>query len=306
MKRAVLKNSNIEKCIQNRVFATPFPKDKLFFNNGEKVYVALRIEDAKRLKIKGEYNYIFVFEDYLGEDEKQAKRLYGEAKWKHFWLIKEINRIKPFSLKEDLVIGTSRNKKEFYDYYRGQELAYKVVIDILPEDKELFESYTEILDSDIADTLEEDIFNKKVESIKEDLKIKKIKRVDNLKQIRKISAKNLRTKKNKIKSYVYARNSELSARLKMLYKDKCQICGSTFVIPGTERYYSENHHIVPLGKKGNDIDKNIIIVCPTCHKKFDRKYYILDVDKKKFKSFNEQTSEYVNGKLSLDRHLFIN
>ena len=65
----------------------------------------------------------------------------------------------------------------------------------------------------------------------------------------------------------YKRNMTLRALLKEKYNDVCQICGQTF-----ERYdggrYSEIHHLLPLEYGGLDSLDNIVVVCPTCHKKF--------------------------------------
>ena len=39
---------------------------------------------------------------------------------------------------------------------------------------------------------------------------------------------------------------------------------------GKNKYYSEVHHLRPLGgEKGEDDHKNMIVVCPTHHKSFD-------------------------------------
>jgi len=307
MKRAVLKYTNIEKCIQNYVFATPLPPQRLSFGDGEKVYVASRIEDAKRLGVGKEYNYFFIFGEYLREDKKEANRLFANPSWKYFWRIKEIKRIKPFSL-EELIAKTRRDKKSFYKDYRGEEMTHRVVVNILPEDEELFNSFTEIIDSQAGDTLEEDIFNKMVLMEEKELKSKKIEPEDNLSKIKKISENNLQKikRKRESKSVVYTRDPELAARIKLLYNNKCQVCGETFIIPGSQDYYSESHHIIPLREGGGDTFNNIIIVCPTCHKKFDKKFYIMDTKKKEFKIFNEKKKDYINSNLSLDRHLLIN
>ena len=307
MKRAVLKNINIEKCIKYRVFATPLNPQKLFFKENEKVYIAFRIEDIKRLDIDKEYNYIFVFDKYIKEDKNQASKLYDNEKWKYFWKIKDILRIKPFSLK-DLISRTHREKNQFKDYYRGQEMTHTIVRDIFPEDENIFEFFTSIIDNDVGETIEDDIYNKKIAMEEEKILFLNEKTGENLNQIIKISQTNLKKeqRRSKRKSIVYERNAELSARLKLEYKNICQICGSTFIIPETKRNYSESHHIAPLGEGGNDVYKNIIIVCPTCHKKFDKEFYKLNVEKKEFKAFDSNTNLYKETQLYMDKHLFVN
>jgi len=64
----------------------------------------------------------------------------------------------------------------------------------------------------------------------------------------------------------FKRNREIVKKLKKLYNNKCQICGFTFKKDNGENY-SETHHIIPLGEKGSDDIKNLIVVCPNCHRK---------------------------------------
>ena len=58
--------------------------------------------------------------------------------------------------------------------------------------------------------------------------------------------------------------------LKNYYQHKCQVCLERIEI-GKNRYYSEVHHLRPLGSKdkGEDNHRNMIVVCPTHHKAFD-------------------------------------
>lgn len=61
------------------------------------------------------------------------------------------------------------------------------------------------------------------------------------------------------------RDTDLVSKLKTLYENKCQIC--SYSIDLGSRYYSEGHHIQPLGTPhhGPDNINNIIIVCPNHH-----------------------------------------
>ena len=72
----------------------------------------------------------------------------------------------------------------------------------------------------------------------------------------------------RVKSEVYRilRDTELSRKLKKMYKDKCQICGETIELRG-KKTYSEAHHIKPLGgeHRGPDSIGNILVLCPNHH-----------------------------------------
>jgi hypothetical protein len=68
----------------------------------------------------------------------------------------------------------------------------------------------------------------------------------------------------------YDRNAELSALMKAKANYTCQVCGSKSFEGKDGRDYVETHHVVPREKKGADSPNNIVVVCPTCHKKFDK------------------------------------
>jgi hypothetical protein len=62
------------------------------------------------------------------------------------------------------------------------------------------------------------------------------------------------------------RDTELSVRLKTLHEHRCQLCGDRLRLSGGS-YYSEAHHIKPLGNphRGVDVAGNVIVLCPNCH-----------------------------------------
>lgn len=87
------------------------------------------------------------------------------------------------------------------------------------------------------------------------------------------------TKRRESKIQRIVRDTYIISQLKIFHKGVCQICGGTIQV-SSEKFYSEGHHIKPLGKPHNGPDKaeNIIIVCPTCHVKCD--YHLVKLDKK--------------------------
>lgn len=78
------------------------------------------------------------------------------------------------------------------------------------------------------------------------------------------------------------RNQKLVDELKIRYNNVCQICGTQIKI-GENKYYSEVHHIWPLGKphNGSDTLDNMVCVCPNCHTLLD--YKAIHLNKEIFK-----------------------
>lgn len=93
------------------------------------------------------------------------------------------------------------------------------------------------------------------------------------------------------------RNRKLVQELKELYADTCQICGIRIPVRNG-KYYSEVHHIIPLGRPHDGPDKldNMICVCPNHHVELDmrsRKIGELKVSKHKI---SEESIEYHNSR----------
>jgi DNA-directed RNA polymerase subunit RPC12/RpoP len=49
---------------------------------------------------------------------------------------------------------------------------------------------------------------------------------------------------------------------------KCQFCNHTILTKNND-YYVEACHIIPVSQNGEDVLRNVIILCPNCHKLFD-------------------------------------
>lgn len=67
-------------------------------------------------------------------------------------------------------------------------------------------------------------------------------------------------------TYRVLRDTVLARKLKSLHKNSCQICGQVLTLKDGS-FYSEAHHIIPLGKphNGSDVAENIIVLCPNHH-----------------------------------------
>lgn len=92
----------------------------------------------------------------------------------------------------------------------------------------------------------------------------------------------------------FDRDSEMVRDLKRHYKDKCQVCENRIEIK-RGKYYSEGHHIRPLGgdHRGEDVEENVIILCPTHHAEFD--FFLMAILDKKGK---RRKLEHMNRKLA--------
>lgn len=75
------------------------------------------------------------------------------------------------------------------------------------------------------------------------------------------------------------RDTALAREVKEAHEHVCQVCGGRLEL-GPGRFYSEGHHLKPLGKAHNGLDRkdNILCVCPNCHVKLD--YCAMKVDAK--------------------------
>ncbi len=72
--------------------------------------------------------------------------------------------------------------------------------------------------------------------------------------------------KTRIEKY-RKRNKTLCDNLKKLYNGTCQITGNAFSFKKKDgSYYSEVHHLIPLGENGSDSYWNTIVVCPMMHR----------------------------------------
>ena len=96
------------------------------------------------------------------------------------------------------------------------------------------------------------------------------------------------------------RDSRKTRKVKRLFEHKCQICNQRIQI-GEDEYYSEVHHIQPLGQPhfGNDEIDNMLCVCPNDHVLLD--YGIMPLDMKlhysEINPIAEESIEYHNKKI---------
>lgn len=76
---------------------------------------------------------------------------------------------------------------------------------------------------------------------------------------------------------IILRKKKIVEKIKKLYNNTCQICGIR-IPAGGNNFYSEVHHIIPLGNphNGKDSLNNMICVCPNHHVQLDIKSIALE------------------------------
>lgn len=104
--------------------------------------------------------------------------------------------------------------------------------------------------------------------------------------------------RNRIEINRVIRDTYLVKKVKRLCQFQCQICGNRLQI-GDEEFYSEVHHIRPLGDPHNGPDtlENMLCVCPNCHVQLDYGAIPINISQLRFAERNPlsiQSIEYHN------------
>ena len=81
--------------------------------------------------------------------------------------------------------------------------------------------------------------------------------------------------KRKIANLI-VRNRALSRHIKKSKNYICQICQTPGFKKTKGELYAEAHHIEPLSQGGSHFSTNILVLCPTCH----RKIHYADVERR--------------------------
>lgn len=101
------------------------------------------------------------------------------------------------------------------------------------------------------------------------------------------------------------RDTKLVKELKSLHQHKCQICGHRIVTE--DGFYSEGHHLKPLGKthNGPDVPGNVIVLCPNHHVEFD--YGLIAIDPKTSKiCHKDPANSYIGNEIQINKHHAVN
>ncbi|WP_180229521.1 HNH endonuclease [Priestia megaterium] len=96
------------------------------------------------------------------------------------------------------------------------------------------------------------------------------------------------------------RDQSIVKALKQLYNSECQICAEKIEV-GKGKFYSEVHHIQPLGAhNGPDISENMIVLCPNHHIMFDVGVIRINIVEKKVYHYNK--NNVLDGKVINLKH----
>ncbi|WP_145320244.1 HNH endonuclease [Paenibacillus xylanexedens] len=94
--------------------------------------------------------------------------------------------------------------------------------------------------------------------------------------------------------YRILRDTYLARSLKQLHNNECQICGERIEL-SDQNFYSEAHHIKPLGKSHNgpDIAGNILVLCPNHHVQCDYGAIDLNINVLRTVKGHEISNEFI-------------
>jgi 5-methylcytosine-specific restriction protein A len=79
---------------------------------------------------------------------------------------------------------------------------------------------------------------------------------------------------------VYVRSSYIRRRVLMRADGNCEYCSTEGFITNGGANYLETHHIIPLSEEGEDIEENVIALCPNDHRRahFERESLLTRVN----------------------------
>lgn len=262
------------------------------------------------------YNYILESEEILELIVNLCKENYKENLNEIKLLINKIedtkylkNEIIPEQMNSEEKIENQKNTKvintvKTEERKKTEDIEYWIDVNFNSKDENV-QANNEVKDKSINysldiiknDNIKSNLYNQE-KSIYENTHTDNIE--DTLENIR----GNINPERKEIKLNKIIRNSSIVKTLKKIYNNTCQICGTRLEI-GVGTYYSEVHHIRPLGKlhKGNDTTDNAIVLCPNCHTLFDKGSIGINPDTFRVIYFNENSTindKQINFKHEID------
>ena len=67
-----------------------------------------------------------------------------------------------------------------------------------------------------------------------------------------------------VESRSYIRDQTLAREVKKTAEYRCQACGDSLEGSGARRFVHA-HHVEPLSEGGDDVKRNLVVLCPSCH-----------------------------------------
>lgn len=271
----------------NGKYSLDYKVNQYVINAGDvPIYVFIKENDAK-YELVGKFKYT---EYHKESDGALWARLIKTNNQNNTWLGETINAIE--------ALGGVAHLSKIYDYIKSNA---KKELTTTWENTVRRELYAHSSDSKYFDsTNNEDLFTAP-EGIGAGIWALRIK----IKESPKAPDINIPEESNlkipgRTKSEIYRiiRDSQNSKIMKLIYSNRCQICGHRIELKNN--HYSEAHHIKPLGEGGSDHLSNMIVLCPNHHVEFD--YAIMAINPETLEIIHKDTNnEYIGKKVFISK-----
>jgi hypothetical protein len=246
------------------VLASPISPAKLAFQPGEQLVVAVPKHTAQD---SGEYQFLLTIEGYVGDEPREAERVFGRSDWRHVYRVASATTVEPFSLTDVMALAGSR-AEVVRERYRGQTQHHRIIRSVFAEDEPLFRSLirpgtepvwvasTAVEGTELA-TLRQRARNRSPEDI--------------IRRLRTMSSQSAKTQPGKQyrPGKTQKRNAEFTELVRALYSDTCQVCGLQLRDVEGVSGRSQVHHLEPWAGDCSDRLDNVICVCPNDHARFE-------------------------------------
>jgi hypothetical protein len=294
VKRAIFRRENIQINQDLFIVSTPIRPEALRFEDGEELVVALPRNASTRV---GEYQFLYRIQCYLGEDPERADAVFQRPTWRYFYGLESLAAIRPFSL-EDVMAASKGREELIWERYRGQTQHHRIIRTIEAEDEPLFRGLIDVSSDPVPSVAGQIEAN---EAAAEWRAARDRTPDEIIRRLLLLDRRNRKTGGGKERRAAsrQKRSREFVALLRVLYDDRCQVCGERLSSPDDLRSTSQVHHLTPWEGDRSDRLDNVICLCPNDHALFSLgRLRWTDSGLETW-----QSGEWVIAKLAVDSHL---